>query len=193
MIGKKNIVFGFLFLVATAALGPYMIVSTVGDIEQAYIDKQTPVQRLQDLKTNDFEEDLEPVNTDAIAKANLDGILAMNNIMNLQNPQGFMRSVHAHGNLESVLNILAGLALCFIGVAKAFKQTISYLFITGTVMHSGMLYLGALGDRIPFVGEFLQGLAFKLLFIGPWLVLASLLLIGIAALMDFRSEVVKDD
>ncbi len=183
MIGKKNIVFGFLYLVATAALGPYMLVSTVGDIEQAYIDKQPPVQRLQDLKTNDYEEELEPVNADTIAKANLDGILAINNIMNLQNPQGFMRSVHAHGNLEAVLNILAGLALCFIGVAKAFKQVISYLFIAGAVLHSGMLYLAAFG----------QSWAFTPLQVGPWLVLASLLLIGIAAIMDFRSEVVKDD
>lgn len=183
MIGKKNIVFGFLYLVATASLGPYMIINTVGDIDQAYRDKQPPVQRLQDLKINEYEEDLEPVKTDAIAKANLDGILAMNNIMNLQNPQGFMRSVHAHGNLEAVLNILAGLALCFIGVAKVFKQVISYLFIAGALLHSGMLYLAAFG----------QDWAFTPLLAGPWVVLTSLLLIGIAALMDFRSEVVKDD
>ena len=182
MIGKKNIVFGFLYLVATAALGPYMISTTLGDVEQAYLDKQAPVQRLQDLKTNDYEEELEPVKADAIAKANLDGILAMNNIMNLQNPQGFMRSVHAHGNLEAVLNILAGLALCFIGVAKVFKQVISWLFIAGAILHSGMLYLGAFG----------QAWAFTPLQVGPWIVLAALLLIGVAALMDFRNEVVKD-
>ena len=35
MIGKKNIIFGFLYLVATASLGPYMLVSTVDDIEKA--------------------------------------------------------------------------------------------------------------------------------------------------------------
>ena len=147
MIGKKNIIFGFLYLVATAALGPYMIVNGVEDIGKAYQDKQPPVQRLQDLKTNNYEEELEPVNADTIAKANLDGILAINNILNLQNPQGFMRSVHAHGNLEAVLNILAGLALCFIGVAKVFKQIISWLFIAGAVLHSGMLYLAAFGQN----------------------------------------------
>jgi len=183
MIGKKNIIFGFLYLVATAALGPYMIVNGVSDIEKAYLDKQSPVQRLQDLKTNNYEEELEPVNADTIAKANLDGIMAINNILNLQNPQGFMRSVHAHGNLEAVLNILAGLALCFIGVAKIFKQVISWLFIAGAIFHSGMLYLAAFG----------QSWAFMPLQVGPWIVLAALLLIGIAAIMDFRSEVVKDD
>ncbi|MGD8925468.1 MAG: hypothetical protein PVG20_01375 [Thioalkalispiraceae bacterium] len=183
MIGKKNIVFGFLYLVATAALGPYMIVNTSKDIENAYQEKQAPVGRLQSLKTNNFEEELEPLSADAIAKANTAGILALNNILNLENPQSFMRSVHAHGNLESVLNILAGLALCFIGVAKVFKQIVSWLFIAGAILHSGMLYLAAFG----------QEWAFTPLMVGPWLVLAALLTMGIAAFIGFGSQVVKDD
>lgn len=182
MIGKKNIAFGFLYLVLTAALGPYMITTTVADIEQAYQDKQAPVGRLQSLKTNNFEEELEPLNADQISRANTDGILALNTIMNLQNPQGFMRSVHAHGNLEAVLNILAGLALCFVAVGKVFKQVISWLFIAGAILHSGMLYLGAFG----------QTWAFTPLQIGPWLVLAALLLMGIAAAIGFRGELVRD-
>ena len=183
MIGKKNIAFGFLYLVLTAALGPYMIANTVADIDKAYLDKQKPVQRLQDLKTNNFEEELEPLNADQIAKANTAGILAINNIINLETPQGFMRTVHAHGNLEAVLNILAGLVLCFLAVGKAFKQAISWLFIAGAILHSGMLYLGAFG----------QTWAFKLLLAGPWLVLAALFCIGIATVMGFRGEIVKDD
>ena len=182
MIGKKNIAFGFLYLVLTASLGPYMVANGVADIDKAYRDKQAPVQRLQDLKTNNFEEELEPLKADQIAKANTIGILALNNIINLQNPQGFMRSVHAHGNLEAVLNILAGFALCFIAVAKVFKQIISWLFIAGAILHSGMLYLAAFG----------QSWAFTPLQLGPWLVLAALLLIGIATIMGFRGEIVND-
>lgn len=182
MIGKKNIAFGFLYLVLTAALGPYMITTTVADIEQAYQDKQAPVGRLQSLKTNNFEEELEPLNADQISRANTDGILALNTVLNLQNPQGFMRNVHAHGNLEAVLNILAGLALCFVAVGKVFKQVISWLFIAGAILHSGMLYLGAFG----------QTWAFTPLQIGPWLVLAALLLMGIAAAIGFRGELVRD-
>lgn len=182
MIGKKNIAFGFLYLVLTAALGPYMITTTVADIEQAYQDKQAPVGRLQSLKTNNFEEELEPLNADQISRANTDGILALNTVLNLQNPQGFMRSVHAHGNLEAVLNILAGLALCFVAVGTVFKQVISWLFIAGAILHSGMLYLGAFG----------QTWAFTPLQIGPWLVLAALLLMGIAAAIGFRGELVRD-
>lgn len=183
MIGKKNIAFGFLYLVLTAALGPYMIVNTVNDIDQAYRDKQEPVQRLQDLKTNNFEEELEALKAEQIAKANTAGILAINNIINLQTPQGLMRTVHAHGNLESVLNILAGLALCFVAVAKVFKQIISWLFIAGAILHSGMLYLAAFG----------QSWAFLPLQVGPWIVLAALLLMGIAVVMGFRGEIVKDN
>lgn len=183
MIGKKNIAFGFLYLVLTAALGPYMVVNTVADIEKAYQEKQDPVQRLQSLKTNNFEEELEPLKAEQIAKANTAGILAINNIINLQNPQGFLRSVHAHGNLESVLNILAGLVLCFIGLGKGIKQAISWLFISGAVLHSGMLYLAAFG----------QTWAFNLLVVGPWLVLAALLSLGIATVMGFRGEIVKDN
>ncbi len=183
MIGKKNIVFGFLYLVLTATLGPYMVSGTLSDIDAAYLAKQTPVGRVQDLKTNDFEEDLEPLNADQIAKANTDAILAMNNIVNLQGPHGNLRSTHAHGNLEAVLNILAGLALCFIAVAKIFKQIISWCFIAGAVLHSGMLYIGIV---------FGQGWAFTLLQVGPWVVLTGLLLAGIAALIGFKGELVQD-
>ncbi len=183
MIGKKNIVFGFLYLVLTASLGPYMLATSAGDIDAAYIAKQAPVGRVQDLKTNDFEEDLEPLKADQIAKANTDAVLAINNIVNLQGPQARMRTTHAHGNLEAVLNILAGLALCFIAVAKVFKQIISWLFIAGAILHSGMLYIGIV---------FEQGWAFTLIQAGPWVVLAGLLLAGIAALIGFKGEIVQD-
>ena len=63
MIGKKNIVFGFLFLVFTAGLGPYMVLMYQDQEPGSFIDsstkKQQQVGRLQELKTNNFEEDLE--------------------------------------------------------------------------------------------------------------------------------------
>jgi len=183
MIGKKNIVFGFLYLVVTASLGPFMVVNSASDIEAAYISKQSPVGRVQDLQTNDFEEELEPLNADQITRANTDAILSMNNIINLQTPHGNLRSTHAHGNLEAVLNILAGLVLSFIAVAKIFKQIISWCFITGAILHSGMLYLGIV---------FEQSWAFTLLNVGPWVILAGLLLAGIAAFIGFKGEIVKD-
>jgi hypothetical protein len=183
MIGKKNIVFGFLYLVATASLGPYMVVKMLPEVGVAQSDKQAKVGRLQQLKINQFEEDLEKLSAKQIAEANTDGILAINKLINSQQPIDSVKGgPHAHGNLEALLNIAAGLVLCFIAVAPLFKQIISWVFIAGAVLHSGMLLLLNLG----------QAWALTLLPLGPWLVLLGLLLIGIAAFIGFKGQVVND-
>lgn len=182
MIGKKNIVFGFLFLVFTAGLGPYMIVKLFPDVEKAAISKQEPLGRLQEIKSNNYEENMEKLTADSLSQANTDGVVALNNAVNARSQLDSPRSVHAHGNLEAVLNIVAGIVLCFIAVARVFKQVISWVFIAGAVTHSGMLYLGYFG----------QAWAWSVLQVGPWLVLLGFLLIGIAAFIGFKGEIVKD-
>lgn len=184
MIGKKNIVFGFLYLVLTASLGPYMIVKMFPEVGSAQLEKQAAVGRLQALKGNNYEEELEPLKDGQIARANTDGILALNKLFNAEAPVDDVKAgPHAHGNLEALLNIVAGVVLCFIAVAPLFKQVISWMFIAGAVFHSGMLYLRTFG--VEWAGTLLQ--------IGPFLVLLALLLIGIAALLGFRGELVKDN
>ncbi len=182
MIGKKNVAFGFLYLVLTAVLGPYMVGKVLPDVDKAREEKQAPLDRLQQLKENNFEENLQKLPTDAVGQANTDGVLALNKAFNAQMEITLPRSVHAHGNLESILNILAGLTLCFIAVSRLFKQVISWLFILGAVLHSGMLYMLMLG----------QGWAGNLLLLGPWTVLAALFLLGVATIMGFKGEIVKD-
>jgi len=183
MIGKKNIVFGFLYLVLTASLGPFMVVKMLPDVGVAQSEKQAKVSRLQSLRINQFEEDLEKLTADQIARANTDGILAINKLMNSRIPvDGVKAGPHAHGNLEAMLNIVAGVVLCFIAVSALFKQIISWVFILGAVMHSGLLFLLNLG----------QGWVLPLLPIGPWLVLLGLLLIGIAAFIGFKGQLVND-
>lgn len=183
MIGKKNIVFGFLYLVLTASLGPYMVVKMLPEVGVAQSDKQAKVGRLQQLKISQFEEDLEKLSAKQIAEANTDGILAINKLLNSRQPVDSVKSgAHAHGNLEALLNIAAGLVLCFIAVAPLFKQIISWIFIAGALLHSGMLYLL----------NFDQAWALNLLPFGPWLVLLGLLLIGVAALIGFKGEIVQD-
>ena len=183
MIGKKNIVFGFLYLVFTAALGPYMVVKMLPDVGIAQSEKQAKVGRLQQLKTNQFEEELEKLSADQIARANTDGILAINTLINSRQPVDSVKGgPHAHGNLEALLNIAAGVVLCFIAVAPLFKQIISWVFIAGAILHSGMLYMLNLD----------QAWALTLLPIGPWLVLLGLLLIAIAAFMGFKGQIVSD-
>lgn len=185
MIGKKNIVFGFIYLVFTAALGPYMIAKVFPDYGKALQVKQKDVGALQQMASNEFDNPstMEPMSALDIAKANTRGILALNLMHNARQPIDDIKGgPHAHGNLEAVLNILAGLALAFIAAPAIFKQIISWVFILGAVLHSGMLYLRVFD--VAWAG--------KLLFAGPWFVLLGLLLIGIAAAIWYRGEVVRD-
>ncbi|MDH4276095.1 MAG: hypothetical protein OEW08_13765 [Gammaproteobacteria bacterium] len=185
MIGKKNVVFGFIFLVFTAALGPLMVrmYTAVGETMG---EKQTTVGRLQQLQAANFEEDLEPLGADKLAKANTAGILTLNKLVNHQFEIDLIKGgPHTHGNLEALLNIVVGIALCFIGVSARFKQLISWMFIVGTVFHSGMLYLG----RVLHLSwaETLLNTG-----IGPVLILLGLLLMGIAAARGFDARLVRD-
>ena len=185
MIGKKNIVFGFIYLVFTAALGPYMIQTMFPDVGAAIQTKQKDVGYLQQMAGSDFEnpETMEPMSAEQLARANTRGILALSLLDNVRTPINDMKGgPHAHGNLEAVLNIIAGLTLCFLAAPVLYKQIISWLFILGALLHSGMLYLRA----------FDIGFANKLLFLGPWTVLLALLLMGIAAAIWLRPEVVRD-
>ncbi len=96
MIGKKNIVFGFIFLVFTASLGPYMV-QKYDTYNEAIANKQQDVGRLQQLKNDEFEEELEALNADQIARANTDGILAINTLINAEAAIDIIKGgAHAH-------------------------------------------------------------------------------------------------
>lgn len=185
-VGKKNVVFGFLFLVLTAGLGPLMILQYSPTVAQATADKQTDVGRLQSLVANEFEEELEPLPAEGIAKASTTGVLALNKLINARQPIDIIKSgPHAHGNLEALLNIAVGVALCFIAVPLMFKQVISWIFISGTLLHSGVMYLAVIFELQ--IAATVLGTG-----IGPALILLGLLLAGIAAAMGFRAQPVSD-
>ncbi|MFV2055297.1 MAG: hypothetical protein ACC707_02475 [Thiohalomonadales bacterium] len=185
MIGKKNVVFGFLFLVISASLGPLMIIEYTPGVTLAQDKKQVDVGRLQTLQADDFEEDLDPLPADAIAKANTAGILALNNLVNANQPIDMAKIPHTHGNLESLLNIAVGIALGFIAVPLLFKQAISWIFIVGTLLHSGVMFLAVIVEQAWALAILNSG-------VGPALILLGLLLMGIAAAMGFKGEIVQD-
>lgn len=54
-------------------------------------------------------------------------------------------TAHAHGNLESVLNILIGYILCQLEAPPAIIKIASILLLIGAIFHSGMLYLTGVG------------------------------------------------
>ena len=181
MIGKKNVVFGFLYQLFTAALGPVMV-DMYADYGSATVEKQASVGRIQLLQENDFEEDLEPLTGEQIGKANVSAILSLNKLMYVEsNIDRIKGGPHAHGNLEALLNIVVGIAICFLAVAVWLKQLISWLFIVGTIMHSGMLFLSRVFE-MSWANTLLEtGM-------GPVCILAGLLLAAVAAAIGFKDQ-----
>jgi len=87
------------------------------------------------------------------------------------------KAAHSHGNLEALLNIVAGFILLALVIPWPFKALLSLLFLLGALFHSGMLYLGMV------FGLFW---AFKLLLIGEISLLAGLVLMGVAAVIGIK-------
>lgn len=187
MIGKKNIVFGFLYLVLTAALGPVMV-SQLDEVGKAQGEKQAAFSELELLASSGFEnqQTLEKMSAEEIAKKNSAALLVLNKQLNARAPIDAIKGgPHTHGNLESVLNIAVGIVLCFIALKPLYKQVISWVFIAGTLLHSGMLYLVVV-FQIPWAGQVLNT------GIGPIMILVGLLLAGLASAFAFRGEFVRD-
>ncbi|MDH5691845.1 MAG: hypothetical protein OEZ47_01935 [Gammaproteobacteria bacterium] len=185
MIGQKNIAFGFIFIIFTVALGPYMVKLYEG-WGAAYGEKQTTVGRLQQLKADNFEEDLEALAPEAIAKANTDGILILNKLINVETEIDMIKGgPHAHGNLEALLNIIVGLVLCFVTASLLIKQIISWLFILGTLLHSGLLYFERV-FHMEWAGTLLQTGA------GPIMIMIGLVMMALVSVKSFSGELVRD-
>lgn len=183
MTGKYNIVFGFFFLVVTAALGPVMV-QNLPAIAEAQAGKQTHMGALQLAADSDYEnqETLEPMTAAELARANTAALLSLNTQLNALIPNTAIKGgPHAHGNLEALLNIVVGVVLTFLAIGVRFKQLISSVFIAGTLLHSGMLYLVIVFEQA-WAGTVL-GTG-----IGPILILIGLLLAGIAAAIGWRAR-----
>ena len=185
MIGKKNIVFGFIFLACTASLG-FLMIEMYKDYGSATAEKQSSIGRLQTLKTDNYEEELEPIGSAEHAKANTAGILSLNKLNNIESEIDSIKGgPHAHGNLEAILCIVAGLSLCFIAAANWLKQIISFFFIIGLTMHSGMMFLSR-GFDVAWAGEGLNTA------IGPFFLLFGLVLLAVTAAFSLKTKVVED-
>jgi len=189
MVGKKNIVFGFLFLVLTAALGPYMVKTVLPTAAEAQNARVTATGKLAEVVQSNYDdpETLTKIEPDKLAQLNSAAILGINQQINARTPVDSIKGgPHAHGNLEALLNIVVGVVLCFVSCKRAWmKQVISWIFILGTVLHGGMLILGAVLD---------QAWAWQVIGtgVGPILILLGLLLAGIATAVGFRGEIVRD-
>ncbi len=181
--GKLNIVFGSLYLVVTAALGPYMVTRLLPQVDEAAKARQQALSQLQLAAQGGYEnqETLEPMSDGEIARMVANALLRLNAWLNSRGQVDAVKGgAHAHGNLEALLNIAAGLVLLFMGSAPGWYRAATALaFVSGALLHSGALYLGTV---------FAKGWALALLGtgIGPLLVLLGLLLLGIGAALWLR-------
>ena len=99
-IGRKNMLFGFGYFLATLALGLFLA---------------------NQAKSGD------PEWMESTAKH-------------------LLGTAHAHGNLESLLNIVCGLLLCRFGAAaEGLAKAASVLLIVAALMHSGILLISGAG------------------------------------------------
>ncbi|RMG57471.1 MAG: hypothetical protein D6717_04745 [Gammaproteobacteria bacterium] len=182
MNGKLNIVFGSLYLVFTAALGPYMVTRVLPQVDEAAGARQEALSKLQLAAQSEYEnqETLEPMSDGEIARMTADALLRLNAWLNSRAVvDGIKGGPHAHGNLEALLNIVGGIVLLMMTAPAWYRTLTSLAFLGGALLHSGALYLGTL---------FGYGWAWTLLGtgIGPLLVLASLVLLGIGAALWLR-------
>lgn len=189
MIGQKNIVFGFIYLAITAAVGGVMILGHFDARSAAETNKRLQLGALQQIVVDDYEVNLEQITPLALAKTNSQAILAISNRINVQKPISTLRSgAHTHGTADALLNIAAGFLLLFLTAPAWVKQTISWMFISGAVLHSGMLFLVSVFGQT-WATLFLNGPPGA---IGRGLTLAGLILAGIAAAKWFNPIPVTD-
>ena len=109
MIGKKNIVFGFIYLALTAALGAVMILGYFDERGAAESVKREKLGILQQIVADNYEVNLEPVTPLELAKANTEAIFAFSARDTAQSSINNIRSgPHTHGTAEGLLNIAVG-------------------------------------------------------------------------------------
>lgn len=174
MNGKINIVFGFIYLALTALLGPVLLVPQLGASIKAIGDTAQVVSKVQEGLQNDFKGTDNP--NKVIGQAAVSIFSYARDAKNLSLLAG---GPHAHGNLEALLNIAAGLVLLSLAIPANFKKLLSITFLVGAVFHSGMLYLG---------GVFGMMWAYNFTIIGVIAILSGLVLTGVASMIGIKQS-----
>ncbi|MBI5236763.1 MAG: hypothetical protein HY886_11035 [Deltaproteobacteria bacterium] len=164
MSGKINIVFGFFYLAFTAVLGPAFLVPQFGARGAAMAKAGEAVTAAQTT-------DASSAQKTAVALSSLMDALKAQQI----NGKG----AHSHGNLEALLNIVAGFILLSLAIPGAFKKLLTLMFIVGALFHSGILYLGAVFGVMA---------AFKFIIIGEVSLIGGLVLMGVAVAMGIKGK-----
>ena len=164
MNGKINIIFGFIYLAFTAVLGPTLLVPQLGKNAQSLDNTAALVEKVREGAQGDFKgADIAPA------------VVSIFDYMKTSKLSA--KGAHVHGNLEALLNIVAGLVLLTLAIPANFKTLLSIMFLVGAVFHSGMLYLG---------GVFHMYWAYNFTVIGAIAIIVGLLGMGIASFIGIK-------
>ena len=169
MSGKINMVFGFFYLAFTAVLGPAYLVPQLYAGRAVMEDAGKAVAEVRSAM------DAGAPGGANLAEKDSAALVKVFEALKKQHVNG--KSAHSHGNLEALLNIVAGFVLLTLAIPGPFRALITVLFLAGAVYHSGMLYLGMI---------FGVGWAFKLLIIGEVSLLSGLVLTGLAVIIGVK-------
>lgn len=169
MSGKINMVFGFFYLTLTAVLGPAYLVPQLYE-NRAVMEEAG--KAVADVKSSLDAGVAAGVNLEELDSA---ALVKVFEALKRQHVNG--KSAHSHGNLEALLNIVAGFVLLTLAIPGSFRALLTLLFLMGAVFHSGMLYLGMV---------FGMGWAFKLLILGEVSLLAGVVLMGVAVIIGIK-------
>src|SRR3989338_1740995 len=166
MNGKINIIFGFIYLAFTAVLGPAVLVPQLGKNAQSLNNTAALVEKVREGAQGDFKgADIAPA--------------VVSRFDYIKTSKLSAKGAHVHGNLEALLNIVAGLVLLTLAIPANFKTLLSIMFLVGAVFHSGMLYLG---------GVFQMYWAYNFTVIGAIAIIVGLLGMGIASLIGLKQK-----
>lgn len=171
MNGKINIIFGFFYLAVTAVIGPVLLVPHLGSNIKNLNETSRIVAKVQEGVQNDFK------GIDNPDKLIAPAVVSIFDYLKTQKPSG--KGAHSHGNLEALLNIIAGFILLTLAIPSNFKALLSILFLIGTIFHSGMLYLG---------GVFGMRWAYNFTLIGEIAIIAGLVLAGVACIIGIKQS-----
>ncbi len=169
MNGKINIIFGFIYLAFTALLGPTLLVPQLGKNAQSLNNTAALVEKVREGAQNDFK------GTDGPDKVIAPAVVSIFDYIKTSKLSA--KGAHVHGNLEALLNIVAGLVLLTLAIPANFKTLLSIMFLVGAVFHSGMLYLG---------GVFHMYWAYNFTVIGAIAIIVGLIGMGIASFIGIK-------
>lgn len=180
---KLNIAFGFVLFIFSAGLGPFMvsqIMDQTSSRNNALSEKLNALGKIQSYQENGFKDELDDKpELVKVGTVLANGIRTMNGEMDKLKEFAGIKTAHAHGNLESVLNIVVGLVLLFMAAPAIVRMLISLLFIFGALFHSGLMYL----VYYPPLGKPDWALSLFQTGIGPVLILLGLVSMAVASIL----------